>query len=316
MVIVIDTDAGVDDALALQLALAHPTAHIEAITTVIGNIDVDAVTRNVMTTLKLMGREELPVYRGAALPLISTWHNETEFVHGIDGLGDWAGRPISDKQSETEHAALALIRLANENPGEITLVALAPMTNIALAVRLDSTFASKIKRLVWMGGAMYGIGNTDTFTAEFNAHIDPEALHIVLSAFAQSTMISWETSLKYALTWDEFDALVALPVDTPVHRMFAAITAHWSKVGRALPTVRGFAMPDPLAMAIALYPEIVTRVENRYVTVELGGTHTRGMTPVDFPKMSGHTPNVDIVMDIEGAALYGLYRRLLTDGHL
>ncbi|MDX2159819.1 MAG: nucleoside hydrolase [bacterium] len=315
MQIVIDTDAGVDDAVALMLALAHPTAHLHAITTVTGNIGVDQVIRNVMDTLAVMKRDDVPVFRGAALPLVAPWQHETVNVHGVDGFGDWAARPNSRRQPEPEHAVLTLLRLADRFPGELTLIALGPLTNIALAVRLDPAFPSKIRQLIWMGGAIYGYGNTDPFTAEFNIHIDPEAAYIVLNAFPESTMIAWEIAMKHEWLWADFDLLAALKA-APAAKAFRGITAHWRKIGGQIPTVRGFVMPDPLAMAAALYPEIVRESAFHHVAVELNGTHTRGSTPVDFPRLSGKAPNVHIVMEVDQAAFYDLYRTLLTKGTL
>jgi len=311
---IIDTDAGVDDAVALLLALAHPSVQILAITTVTGNIDVDTVTHNVLTTLHAMNRDDIPVFRGAAHPLISPWQNETEFIHGRDGLGEWQNRPSPSRAAESEHAALALIRMANQYPGDITLIALGPMTNLALATRLDPTFPGKIAKLVWMGGTMHGKGNTNIFTAEFNVKIDPEALHIVLNAFPHSLMISWETSVDHQLTWEEYDDLIALHARTSAYQVFAGITAFASRALRSHPLVRGFTMPDPLAMAVTLYPDLIGRTDLRFVTVELHGEYTRGMTPIDYIGLSGRAANVEIVIEVDKMAFLALYRQLLQTG--
>ena len=316
MRIIIDTDAGVDDALALQLALAYPMLSIEAITTVTGNTDVDTVIRNVNSTLVGMSRTDIPVFRGADRPLISAWKNETTDVHGNDGMGDWADRPVGELKYQEEHAVLALVRLINQYPGEITLIALAPMTNIALAFRLDPTLPSKIKNLVWMGGAIYGRGNTSTYGAEFNVQVDPEAVQIVLSAFPDSIMISWEISVKYEFKWQQFDDLIALNANTYTYQFFKGVTAFWSHMGRDVFTTNGFVMPDPLAVAVALYPDMITATEHRYVAVELAGGLTRGVTAVDWAKLSNKAPNVQVVTEVEPDALLDLYRRLLTQGHL
>ncbi|MFN8527198.1 MAG: nucleoside hydrolase [Anaerolineae bacterium] len=317
MRVIIDTDAGVDDAVGLMLALGDPAVQLEAITTVTGNIGVDSVVRNVMTTLKVMNREDVPVYRGAEHPLISPWQHETVFVHGNDGLGDWPNRPVSKKNVEAEHAVMAMIRLVNQYPGEITLLALGPMTNLALAIRLDPSFPSKVGRLVWMGGTNYGMGNTEgmLFSSEFNIHIDPEAAHIVLGAFAESIQVSWETSTKHSLSWADFDALAAIK-STPGAQFFQAITAHWRQISSTIPQVKGYTMPDPITVAIALHPELVTHSEHLFVAVELNGAYTRGATLVDFSGFSGQKPNVHCVLEIDQKAFEGLYRRLLTNGTL
>ena len=207
MRLIIDTDAGVDDAQALMLALRHPGVQVEAITTVCGNVGVDQVIANVFTTLDVMNAD-VPVYRGASEPLVSDW--SAEAWHGDDGLGNLRSRPPSKRQVEPEQAALALIRLANAHPGELTLVALAPMTNLALAIRLDPTFPSKIKEFIFMGGAHSAIGNTQNVTAEWNIYCDPEAAYITLKAFPQARMISWEATLEHPFTWEQYDELAAI----------------------------------------------------------------------------------------------------------
>ncbi len=318
MRLIIDTDAGVDDAQALLLALAYQNTRIEAITTVTGNIHVDYVTRNVATTLKVMEREQIPIYRGADRPLVSEWTHQTAFIHGNDGLGDWADRPVSQKTAEPEHAALAMIRLAAQYPHEITLVALGPMTNIALAVRLDPEFPSRIKQLVWMGGAVSGFGNTEVFTAEFNAQVDPEAAYIALHAFPNSIMIPWETSVRHAIAWERVNTLldVAQHSKHPIARFFLGITAFTIATSRQVPGLHGLIVPDPITMAATLVPDIVTATQHRYVTVELSGSNTRGMTPADFTYMSPRQPNTHIVTTIDQGEFEALMSKLLTKGAL
>jgi purine nucleosidase len=309
MQLIIDTDAGVDDAHALMMALAHPVAQVKAITTVTGNIDVQQVNRNVFTVLDMMQRD-VPVYQGADRPLVSEWQWETEEFHGADGLGDWLERPPSQRQLEAEHGVLALIRLLNEAPGEYTLVALGPMTNLALAVRLDPELPAKIRKLIFMGGTMAGRGNTRIPAAEFNIYCDPEAAHIVLSSFPEATMISWEATLNHPLPWERYDELTRLP--GPRAQFFNAIDK-W-----AVPEMRSrtpsplYLLPDPLAMAVALQPELIRQSQFRRVEVELNGTYTRGQTVVNYTNYAERPPNVHIVSEIDMDGVYELYRQMLT----
>lgn len=315
MRLVIDTDAGVDDALAMMLAFSHPASTVEAVTTVTGNIDVDSVVKNVFTIQEVMGAN-VPVYRGAAFPLISEWTHTTANIHGKDGLGDWADRPRNRRtQVEPEHAASALVRLANQYPNELTLVVLGPMTNVALAIRMDETFASKIKRLVFMGGSTSALGNTETFTAEFNIQADPEAAHIVLSTFKESEMVSWETTMNHGWAWDKFDALAAM-TQTPYGKFFNGITSFWSKLIRQMPIINSYLLPDPLAMAIVFHPELVQRTEFKFVAVELEGKWTRGGTFVDYMGLSQRPANVHVHHDIDADGVYAMYERLLRTGRL
>ncbi len=308
----IDTDAGMDDAIALMMVLAHPGVTVEAITTSMGNIDVDSVVQNVLSTLAVMDvKHYIPVYRGAERPLISLWRHETADIHGRDGLGDLPNRPKPRQQVEPGHAVNAMIKLANSYPGELTILALAPMTNLALATRIDPTFPSKIKHLVFMGGAIHGHGNTEVIPAEFNAYADPEALHIVLEAFPNAVMVSWETTIQHAVPWADFDRLGALN-RTPRAKFFHGITSFWSQRSRQIPGVPGFLMPDPLAAAVLLDPGIIRDIRPHYIAVELHGGLTRGQTVVDVLGMTRKEPNVQVLYEIDQSAFYAWLERLLS----
>src|SRR5919109_3338558 len=195
--LIIDTDPGVDDAHAILMALAHPDVQVEAITTVNGNVDLALTTSNALKILDV-AKKDVPVYRGCDRPLINRPKN-ADFVHGADGLGD-CGIPASKKQIQTEHAADALVRLADDEPGEFTLVTIGPLTNLAVALSLDPDLPRKFKQLVIMGGAIYAKGNTESVSAEFNIHTDPEAAHIVFSSWPMLTLLSWETTLAHVIT--------------------------------------------------------------------------------------------------------------------
>jgi hypothetical protein len=205
--IVIDTDAGVDDAQAIMMALSHPGVTVEAVTTLTGNVHVNWVVPNVSIVLDVMGAD-VPIYRGADQPLLpGRWHPETT-IHGEDGLGNYKNRPQNNtRPPKSAPAAVTLVRLANEMPGELTLVALGPLTNIALACKLDPTFPQKIKQFVFMGGTISAVGNTHNVSAEFNIYCDPEAALITLDAFPRSMMVSWETTLKHTFSWNDYDGL-------------------------------------------------------------------------------------------------------------
>jgi purine nucleosidase len=304
MRLVIDTDAGTDDAQAILLALAHPGVQVEAITTVCGNVAVDQVVANVLTTLDVINTN-VPVYRGASEPLVSDWSPEA--WHGGDGLGNYQPRPTTKRKVKAEHAALALIRLANAHPGELTLVALAPMTNLALAIRLDPTFPSKIKEFIFMGGTHSAIGNTNNVTAEWNIYCDPEGAYITLKAFPQARMVSWEATLEHPFTWEQYDELAAMP--TRAGAFFKATGLLTSTPDHR---TRPYLIPDPLAMAVALDPSIIRKSAMHYVTVELGGTHSRGQTILDHAKRLNRSPNVEVVTGIDTQAVFAMFLQALT----
>lgn len=298
--LVIDTDPGVDDAHAIMMAFAHPEAQVEALTTVAGNVSLERTTANACTILDVLERD-VPVYAGCDRPLVAR-SPDASTVHGKDGLGD-SGYPPSKRRLGDEHAVSALVRLASASPGELTLVAIGPLTNVALATRLDPRLPKKVRRLIVMGGAIRGTGNV-TPTAEFNVYTDPEAAAIVFDAWPGLTLVSWETTLAHGLSPDRVEALMAL--DSPRAEFFRAIT--WRTI-EFIHQVLGrpeLLMPDGLAMAVALEPGVVCRAERHHVQVELAGRHTRGQTVVDWSGDTGQEPNAHLVLDIDRERVWDL----------
>jgi purine nucleosidase len=291
--LIIDTDPGVDDAHAILLALAHPDVKVEAITTVNGNVGIDLTTANALKILDAAGKD-VPVYRGCDRPLINRALSAAH-VHGEDGLGD-CGIPASRKTVQSEHAVHALIRLANENPGELTLAAIGPLTNLAAALTLDPDLPKKFKRLVVMGGAIYSKGNTSTVTAEFNIHADPEAASMVFDSWPMLTLLSWETTLTHVFTREVLDRFFGL--ETPRSKFFRdtnqkILTFIRERLGQDM-----LFAPDGLALAAAVEPEIVTKSETRHISIELHGSQTRGQTVVDWYGNTGKAPNTEVILEL------------------
>ena len=292
--LIIDTDPGVDDAHAILLTLAHPDVQVEAITTVNGNVDLDLTTANALKILDVAGRD-VPVYRGCDRPLINRPANAA-YVHGADGLGD-CGIPASKKQVQSEHAVHALVRLADANPGEFTLAAIGPLTNLAVALSIDPGLPMKFKQLVIMGGAIYSRGNTVSVTAEFNIHTDPEAAHIVFSAWPMLTLLSWETTLAHGFTpavLERFFDLGTLRAKFFHDTNQKLLSFVRERMGQDL-----LFAPDGLALAVAVEPGIVTKSEKKYVSIELHGSQTRGQTVVDWAGRTGNPPNTEIILELD-----------------
>jgi purine nucleosidase len=292
--LIIDTDPGVDDAHAILLALAHPDVKVEAITTVNGNVGLDLTTANALKILDAAGKD-VPVYRGCDRPLINRTLGAAH-VHGEDGLGD-CGIPVSKKSAQSEHAVHALIRLANENPGELTLAAIGPLTNLAAALTLDPDLPGKFKQLVVMGGAIYSKGNTSTVTAEFNIHTDPEAASMVFSSWPMLTLLSWETTLDHVFNREALDRFFSL--GTPRAKFFhdtnqKILTFIRERLGQDM-----LFAPDGLALAVAVEPGIVKKSEKRTVSIELHGSQTRGQTVVDWYGSTGQPPNTEIILEVD-----------------
>lgn len=292
--IIIDTDPGVDDAHAIMMAAAYPGVEIEAITAVAGNVGLNHTTANACTILDMLDLD-IPVYAGCDRAMVYATESAAH-VHGEDGLGD-AGFPPSQRKVEPEHAAATLVRLANESPGEITLVAIGPLTNIGVALKLDPDLPQKFKQLVVMGGAINAHGNTSNFSAEFNAFADPEAAYVVLEAWPELTLISWETTIAHSIPAQVVDKWMAL--ESANARFFQRVTA---KIINFIFELRGEKTlfgADGLAMAVALEPDIVTKAEKHYVTMELNGRFTRGQTTVDWYNRSGQPANVNIILEVD-----------------
>ncbi len=296
--LIIDTDPGVDDAEAILMAAAHPNATIAAILAVGGNVGLAHTVRNALTIVEAIG-QDIPVYAGCDKPLV-IFQEDAAFVHGEDGLGD-VGYVPKTRRAETEHASLALLRLANESPGEYTLVAIGPLTNIAVALKLDPTLPEKLKRFVVMGGAVTAHGNTSNVSAEFNIYHDPEAAHVVFEAWEAHggliELVDWEATLRHGIPGEVVERWHAL--NTPKSRFYQAISA---KTMAFITQYMGHSMmfgADPLAMAVALEPDIVTKAEVRHVSVELTGMYTRGQTTTDWGKRNGRTANTNIILELD-----------------
>jgi purine nucleosidase len=296
--LVIDTDPGVDDALAILMAHAH--ADIAALSIVGGNVGLAHTTQNALKLVDLL-RAEVPVFPGSASPLVFD-ALDAGVVHGSDGFGD-TGYFASRRWPEEEHAASAIVRLARERPGELVLVALAPLTNLAIALRLDPTLPERVARLVVMGGAVTGRGNTERVPAEFNIGFDPEAAHVVFSAFREFDLVDWEACVRYPFGFARFEALLA--AGDARAKFYAAISRKMREFSRARGRA-GFISADALAVAVAIDPSIVTRSEWRHVAVETQGALTRGATVVDWEGRLGLTPNARIVLDVDAARFEAL----------
>lgn len=297
----IDTDPGVDDAHAIMLACAYPGAKVEALTTVAGNVSLERATLNALTILEVIG-EDVPVFAGCDNALVTpTARRATS--HGTDGLGD-SGYPPPQRQAAAEHAALAIIRLASASPGELTLAAIGPLTNVALATRLDPTLPRKISRLVIMGGAIHAKGNSWERAAEFNFYCDPESASIVFDRWPEVTLVPWETCLDHGLPPQQVEQLAQ---GNSARADFFRRTIPRRFVEQA-PGQPVLSVPDPVALAVALEPQIVRRAETYYVEIELAGRFTRGQTVMDWYELTGRPHNARVVLDIDQERFYELMR--------
>jgi inosine-uridine nucleoside N-ribohydrolase len=288
--VIIDTDPGTDDAMALLLALRSPALDILGITTLAGNMVLDTTTRNALVVVEHSGRQ-VPVYAGASRPLVEPLET-AEHAHGQDGLGD-VGFPDPSGMAEDEHAVDFIIRSAMDAPDPIHLITVGPLTNIALAQIKEPSLEERIQSLTMMIGSWSG-GNL-TQVAEYNAGVDPEATDVVFRSRIPKTMVALEPIFQSA-------TIAAADVD----RLEAAGTPWCTMVARLLrPWLERWPRPhvslcDPAAVAVAIDPS-VAEIELLPVAIETRGQHTRGMTVVDFRRGRGHRlgllePNVNVVL--------------------
>lgn len=264
--LIIDTDPGIDDALALLLALAaKDELDVTAITTVNGNVGVDQVTENVFRILDVAGRSDIPVYKGNGKPLMRENDNCEEF-HGDDGLGNLGFKEVPGTVKE-ESAVDFLIRKVREEKGEITLVPIGPLTNIAQAVQKDPEFARNVKEVVIMGGAEHG-GNMSP-CAEFNFWTDPEAAKIVFQAgFERVTMVGLDAT-SYVFLSPTLRELLYL-INTPVSRFIHKITRVYADGHWEIEKKLGCELCDVLTIAYLLDRNVVEKVD-AFVDVETSG---------------------------------------------
>jgi len=284
----IDTDTASDDAVALIMALRSPDIRVLAITIVAGNVSARQAARNALYTAELCGAD-VPVFIGAEKPLHRE-HQDASWFHGRDGLGDH-GYPPPQRAPEQVGAVEALLATIDANPG-LTVVTLGPLTNIALALQQRPEIAAKVGRCVIMGGAPCCEGNV-TPAAEYNIWCDPEAARIVTRSGLPVELVGWHLCRGEAVL-NLNDIERALSLDTPLAKFAIecnsrAQEAYFEQTGE-----HGISLPDPVAMAIALDPTIVTEQTENYVDVETTSELTRGMTVVDRLHVAANDRNKSV----------------------
>ena len=317
--IIIDTDPGVDDALAIFLALASPELDVIGLTTVMGNVEVDLATTNALRLLEIASRPDIPVAQGAAKPIAVDFLGAVAFVHGDDGQGN-AFLPDPVRRALDLSAAEFIVQQARANPGEITLVPIGPLTNIALALRLEPNLTKLVAGVVLMGGNAFCPGNASP-SAEANIRNDPEAADVVFGAGWPITMVGLDVTNEVLLTDD--DLAVLHTINTPQGRHLSLINPFYRAfLGTRLET-KGIVVHDSTAIAYLLAPDLFT-VVRAPVRVETGGSFSRGKTwPYVGRTDDSHLldwqsrPLVDICTAVNGPAIVTLIlTRLNASGRL
>lgn len=288
---IIDTDTASDDVIAIITALREPSIDVLALTVVAGNIGIDQAVQNALVAIDVANTYQPRVYKGMGKPLFRDLFTADD-VHGADGLGNMFLK-TPNIPVESEHAIDALIRLIEENPYEIELVTLGPLTNIAMAALKAPETMNKLKSITLMAGTGLGAGNT-TETAEFNVYVDAEALAIVLNLEVPKLFVGWDVIEKRSfITEKDLNDLKNSQSDTAKFavRCTESLYEYCKKLG-----LNGFELADPTAMICAIWPEVMTKCINAYATVETKKDENYGQIFLD---QQSSTPNSVTCIDLD-----------------
>ena len=289
--VILDVDTGIDDAIGILLAEKSGLADILGITTVNGNTSLQQATVNTRKVTQLLHRNDLKVVQGAAGPLLRQPYFEVS-VHGNDGIGG-ALKEMDVEIRDEGFAPDFIIEQAKQHPGDITLICLAPLTNIALAIRKEPRLKDWLKELVIMGGAFDYVGNI-TPTAEYNMYIDPEAAKIVLHAGIPITMVGLDVTSETLLTKQDIDQIAK----GPIRDFVAEATVHYINHYDERNGVAACAIHDPLAVGIAL-DRTLAKTTNYFVDIETKSELCDGKTICDFNNWYKREPNVAVCVAVD-----------------
>lgn len=299
--VLIDTDPGIDDSLAILLALASPEIELVGLSVVHGNCSTAQGAINALSVLELAKSGHIPVAAGCSLPLVQPSLLAPE-THGSSGMG-YARLPEPGIKPVEKHGVDFLIESVLQSPGEITLVAIGPLTNIALAIRLEPKITTAIKEIICMGGAIRHPGNT-TPLAEFNVYVDPHAAHIVYHAGIPFTLVPLDVTYQCILTPEDVQRL--LMINTPLTRFIADSTRFYMNFHDAYQHINGCVINDPLALALVFAPDLVSCVD-MFVDVDISGGVSMGKTFADFYRMTGKPANMRVAMEVRAGDFMELF---------
>ncbi|MEL6451386.1 MAG: nucleoside hydrolase [Pseudomonadota bacterium] len=303
--IIIDTDPGQDDAVAILLALASPQeVDVIGITAVAGNVPLDLTAKNALIICELAGKVDVPVYAGCDRPMGRDLVT-AEHVHGKTGL-DGPNLPDPQMMLAEGHAVDYLIdTLRTEPPGSITLCPLGPLTNIATALQRAPDIADRIQQIVLMGGAYFEVGNI-TPAAEFNIYVDPQAADIVFKSGVDIVVMPLDVTHKALVTQARNDAFRAL--GTPVGTAVAQMTDFFERFDKEKYGSAGAPLHDPCVTAYLIQPDLFS---GRHINVAIETTSdlTLGMTVADWWGVTDRAPNATFIGDIDADGFFAL----LTD---
>ncbi|MBA9025122.1 MULTISPECIES: nucleoside hydrolase [Bacillaceae] len=303
--VILDVDTGVDDAIGILLALKSRQMDVLGITTVNGNVSLEAATVNTCKIVELVG-VDVPVIMGASSPLIRTPYFEHR-IHGEDGIGGALKDMNPQKKPDEGFGPDFIINSILSFPGEVTLVMTAPLTNLALAVKKCPEITRFVKEVIFMGGVVKDFGNV-TPTAEYNMYTDPEAAKIVFHAgFPSLTLVGLDVTRKVLLTEEHMDA-----IQNPVLASYIKeSTKDYRQRYFERNHIHGAVMHDPLAVAVAIDTNIVSK-KKYYVDVETSSELCDGQTVCDFQNRLGKPANLDVCLEVDDKAFITLFHEVIN----
>jgi len=295
--LIIDTDPGQDDAIALLLALGSRELQLDAVTTVAGNVPQPLVTDNSLGLLALAGREDVPVYRGCERPMLRDLYT-AEYVHGPTGV-DGADLPTSSVGPEPLHAVDALIdRCLASGDGSVTLCPIGPLTNIAMAIIKEPAIVPKIREIVWMGGAFDEPGNT-TEHAEFNAFVDPHAVHVLFTSGVPITVFPLDVTHKALMLPEHVEALAQY--GTPVAAAAVGMLRFYERYDVDKYNIAGAPLHDPCVIAYLVDPSLFSG-HVAHVAVD----HENEMSIGNTYEVDGQLPNATVMTEVDADRFFDL----------
>ena len=304
--IIIDTDPGVDDAMAIYLALRSPELELVGLTTIFGNSNVEATTRNTLNLLHVAGRTDITVARGAGRPLVLPPGPTGEWVHGDDAMGNIGWTTVLDPALKPIDipAARFIVDTIMANPGEITLVPIGPLTNLALALQIEPRIATHVREIVMMGGSALAPGNVSPL-AEANVHNDPHAASVVFSADWPITMAGLDVTESTPMNDDDFAALAAS--SDPLAHFIVKVVGFYQAFHRDWYKMQHGAIHthDSCAILYLLDPTLFSG-ERWPITVPHDGP-AKGATLVDRRGHFYKTPPVHCLLKVDAPRLIGTY---------
>ncbi len=295
--IILDVDTGIDDTLAIAYAAHSPELRLLGLTTLFGNVSVEEATRNSLIVLELLGLEDVPVYAGADKPFFrQDMKAYAKHVHGEDGLGGAWNEAMPKGKAGSLTAAQFMVDRVRSMPGQVTIIAVGPMTNLALAVMMDPEFVRLVDRVVIMGGAVTVPGNV-TAQAEANIISDPEAAEYVFRSGLPITMVGLDVTMKTLLPrtrlqeWRNKDTELA-------HFLADATDFYINAYETWNPGIGGCALHDPLAVGVVIDPS-VCRTQAMHIEVDVEGLLSTGRTIADRRAIPAKPPNVDVCLEVD-----------------